>query len=772
MSKRLILILIVIVLISLNWFRLVAAQDLESLSGMSEAEKKELLSKYAGGVVPSARTGDFQTPAIYDSSVNVAVPVDETRRPTASERTGPLGFEDLAPFGTELFSGPREVNPPNDIASSPDYILGPGDNLIISLWGQVERELVLTIDREGKMFVPKVGEMVVWGKTLGEFRAQLRKRFETIYSEFGLSVSLGKIRSIRVYLTGEVDRPGAYTVSSLTSLYNALFLAGGPSENGSMRDIKLMRNGKPVAEVDLYKFLLEGDNSSDVRLQSGDAIFVPVAGPRVAIKGKIRRPAIYEVKDGQTALNLLALAGGSEPDAYLDRVMLERIAGRDEWQVRDLQLNVSKPDSVDNLELNDGDRLTVFSVFEAKRNMVAVYGLVQHPGYYERNETTHISDLVERAKLQPYDVYVKRANLFRRHADWSTEVIAVDLEHVGQDPLRDILLQDGDSLHVYSISDVTRNRMVFIDGKVKRPGEYPLYDSMTVEDLIFLAGSFTRGAFTLRAEIARYDKRGVVTLQDYDLGKRDSSPLTLQDNDRVYIRQIPLWQLHRTVTLEGELLFPGEYVLAGQDETLYDLIVRSGGLSNMAFPQGTILERKSIGDKLEALQIPSLLKKSNPMVQDSLGNFTRTLLLDYDAQSMNRIVLDMELLLATKGEFGNVVLQPGDRIHVPARPSGISVLGAVGANGTLGFVEGKKVKDYVKRAGDFTDAADKKGLRLIKANGEVFSGGGTPGQRVDIGDVIVVPTKVKQQRNLGRTVTNVLTTTTGVLTTILLIDRL
>ena len=199
-------------------------------------------------------------------------------------------FEDLRPFGTELFAGPREVSPPDDIAAADDYILGPGDNLVVSLWGQVEKEYVLTIDREGKVFIPKVGSLIAWGKALGEFQEQMRRELSRVYGDFHLGMSLGKIRSIRIYLTGEVRRPGAYTVSSLTSLFNALYLAGGPNEHGSMRQIRLMRNGKQVAEVDLYKFLLAGDNSSDVRLESGDAIFVPVVGPRVAIRGKVRRP--------------------------------------------------------------------------------------------------------------------------------------------------------------------------------------------------------------------------------------------------------------------------------------------------------------------------------------------------------------------------------------------------------------------------------------------------------------------------------------------------
>jgi polysaccharide export outer membrane protein len=776
MPRRLIFFaILVIILVCLNWFREAAAQMATSLT---DEQKAELLSKYAPTqATKSSNSTNYQTPPIYDDSGSVAlVPEEPTADSTTSSKAPVIGlipFDSLAPFGTELFSGPREVVPPSDIASAEDYVLGPGDNLIVSLWGQVEKEYVLTVDREGRVIIPKVGEIIAWGKELGDFRQELRGELSRLYQGFEMSVSLGKIRSIRVYLTGEVRKPGAYTVSSLTSLFNALYLAGGPNDNGSMRQIFLKRNGQSVAEVDLYKFLLQGDNSGDVRLESGDAIFIPVAGPRVAIRGKVRRPAIYELKGGQTAVDLLQLAGNAAADAYLGRVMLERIAGRDEWEVLDLNLSAAPDRPVDSVALLDGDRLTVFSVFEAKKNMVAVFGLVKHPGYFERNDSTRVSDLLERAKLQPYDVYYNRANLFRRHSDWRLEVIAVDLNKALQnDPVGNTLLTDGDSLHVYSISDVSWSKVVRIEGEVQRPGEYPLYDGMSVEDLIFLAGSYRRGASTLRAEIARYDSVGEVSLVEVRLTGGEAARTILKQDDRVYIRQIPQWELHRTVVMEGEVMYPGEYVLSGVDETLYQVLTRAGGFTPQAFPRGMVLERASIGTDLQRMQIPALLKRSSPVVQDSLGKLTRSELFEYDVQSMNRLVLDVDRLLASNGREGDVLLEPGDKIRVPRLPSGISVLGAVGASGTIGYQDNKKVKDYVKRAGGFTPVSDKGNVRLIKANGEVYSGGGALGRKVTLGDIVVVPTKVERQHSFGKTVSTALAATTSVLTTVLLITKL
>jgi len=778
MKKRLLLLGLVIVLVCLNWFKRGLAQD---LSGLSEADKITLLHRMARPETKTIETSTYSTPSIYalDTATRTRVP-DSTSRTSGGASPNPersrtddlIPFEELRPFGIELFAGPREAMPPDDIATAADYILGPGDNLIVSVWGQVEKEYTLTVDREGRIFVPQAGEMVVWGRSLAEFRDQIQRKLAGIFTNFDLSVSLGKIRSIRIYLTGEVRRPGAYTVSSLTSLFNALFLAGGPSENGSMRGIRLMRNGSPVAEVDLYRFLLEGDNSSDLRLESGDAIFVPVAGPRVAIRGKIRRPAVYELKGEQTALQLLELAGQATADAYLNRVMLERVWGSDEWEVLDLNLTNDSGSRAD-ISLADGDRLTLFSVFDMKRNMVATFGLVKHPGYYERDDSARVADLIARAQLQPYDVYMDRANLFRRHSDWRREVIAIDLNRaLGGSEADNILLQDGDSLHVYAIQDVTWHRYVHIDGRVKNPGQYVHYDGMTVEDLVFLAGSFDRGASLLRAEIARFDSLGEVTLQAVDLNDEEARRISLQEDDRVYVRQLPRWQLHRTVKIEGEVLYPGEYVLAGRDETLYQLIQRAGGMTETAFPRGMVVERFSIGETLTRNRVPSLLEKSSPVVEDSLGNMTRQVLFEFEPNSMNRIVLDVDRMLESHGQYGDIVIQPGDRIFVPPVPSGISVLGAVGSSGTINFKEGERAKYYLKRAGNFTSEADKGGVRLIKANGEVYAGGGTTNRHVGLGDIIVVPTKIRKERDFMKTFTTTLSAVTGVLTTILIIDRL
>jgi protein involved in polysaccharide export with SLBB domain len=784
MRKLLLIVIIVIILVSLNWFNRAEAQDVRSLT----PQQREALMQQYGGEWKSlqqrpqtATANPYRSPHIFDTTVPPLVPVDnhqvsqldENPETTAPISSGLTPFDQLEPFGSELFRGPQEAAPPDDIASQRDYILGPGDDVIIYLWGRAENEYTLTVDREGKIFIPKVGAVVAWGKTVEEFERDARLKLQAIYTEVNMIVSLGRIRAIRIYLTGEVVRPGAYTVSSLTSLFNALYLAGGPTENGSMRSIKLMRSGEAVATVDLYRFLLQGDNSSDVRLQSGDAIFVPVGSLRVAVRGEVHREAVYELAEGETAADLLRLAGGPTPRAHLERVMLERISVEREWEVIDLSLLPDDSSGGREMCMVDGDRMTLYSIFEAKKNMVAVFGRVKFPGYYERSDTTRVSHLIARGQLQPYDVYYERANLFRRFSDMRMQVIPVDLEALQRDDsTADFVLRDRDSLHIYGINEVTWDKYVYIEGEVARPGQYPLYSDMTVDDLVFLAGSFTRQASLLQGELARFDRNGRVSLHYVQLTGDTADRLILLEGDRLYVRRIPEWRLHRTVTLEGEVRFPGEYVLADRGETLWQLLVRAGGFTVRGFPQGAVLERRSIGKTLERLRVSDLLENTIPVVEDSLGNLEHRVFFNYEQESVNRIIIDMEEILSSDGRSGDIALEPGDRIFVPSQPSGITVLGAVGANGTIKFIPGRKVKHYVEWAGDFTPQADKKGTRLVRANGEVVAGGDALGTRVAQGDIIVIPSRIKKESNWLKTFTTALTATTGVLTTVFLIEKL
>ena len=782
MIKKIILLgLLVIVLVSLNWFKSAFASDLQNLS---DEDKVALIKKYQN-YQPTKPTSanQYKSAEIYENDsktpddTKFKIDQESINDPSSkfplTQKNRQVEFEDLKPFGFELFAHIRnDMEMPVDISSSSDYILGPGDNVIIYLWGRVEKEFNLTIDREGKVFIPQVGEIVVWGLSLENFIKKAQNQFSKVYSDFDLTVSLGKIRSIRIYVAGEVNRPGAYTVSSLTSILNALYLAGGPTERGTMRSIKLMRNGKAVSVVDLYKLLMQGDNSADIQLRSGDVVFIPVSGPQVAIRGEIRRPAIYELIGNETASELLSLAGNPTPEAHLERIMLERISDNDEWNVIDL--NLKEKNSLDKkMSLTGGDRLTIFSVFEAKQNIVAVFGKVKHAGYFERNDTTHISDIINRAKLQPYDVYYDRVDIFRRHPDRRIEIIPINLQKIiDGDIVEDILLQDRDSIHIYSIEEIEWDKYVYIEGEIKNPGRYPLYENMTVNDLIFLSGSFTRSANLHRAEIARIDSTAKVSLEYVRLAGDESISFYLNEDDHLYIRQIPEWEYNRSITISGAVKYPGKYTLSSKTETLYQLLQRVGGFIENSFPEGILFERTSIRENLKRLRVGDVIKRSNPIKLDSLGQIVEENKVSIDSLSMNRIIIDMKNILATEGKEGDIILEPNDKIYIPTTPSGISILGAVGANGTLKYREGLSVKDYISSAGSFTKQADKKQTRLIRATGEVLNGGNILKKRVNIGDVIIVPSKIEKERNLLKTFTTALSAATGVLTSVYIISKL
>ncbi len=458
----------------------------------------------------------------------------------------PSSTGDLKMFGYNMFDGSAEsFSPIMEATPPPDYKLGPGDNVLVNIWGRVDMQLELTIDREGKVFIPKVGEIIAWGLTMQEFKKRLRTSLTTYYTDYKLSVSLGKIRRIKVFVYGEVKRPGGYTISSLSTLFSALHKAGGANENGSLRSIKHIRHNKVMDEIDLYRFLLTGDNTQNVELQSGDVIFVPVVGPKVSITGQAKRPAIYEVFGGERLSDLIELAGGSTAEAFLEMVDVDRIGGDDNRILLTVDLSGEQYDNDSNLILFDGDRVHVPSVFGLQKNTVTLAGHVKHPGSYELTDSMRVSDLIDCGEQLIRDSYTKRANLFRTWPDLTREIYAVNIDRIisGMDS-DDYLLMDKDSLVVYSQRYIKRRMTVSISGAVKNPGTYEYFQGMRLTDLIFLGGNVLKQAYLLRAEIARVNPGKPADMIHVNLEeaieKRDGlKDILLEEDDIVYVRSIP-----------------------------------------------------------------------------------------------------------------------------------------------------------------------------------------------------------------------------------------
>jgi len=782
MKRVLCVLFLVIILVCISWLKTGFAQQLTP--EQIKAYEDLLNKKKSSGTVTESRT--YQTPPIFEEndsvttdSLNLTPQIqkkktniyDSTVADTISQ-TKQLVFPQnsrVERFGQNLFNNPQ-VNEINTAAAPDDYLLGPGDNIIISLWGRVQQEWNLTVDRQGKIFIPKVGEITAWGMTLGQFENHLNAKLSRVYTGYNQKVTLGKIRTIKVFVYGEVVAPGGYAISALSTLFNALAVAGGPSENGSFRQIKLIRGDK-TSSVDLYDFLVKGDKRCDLPLSSGDVIFVPLVGRQATIRGAIKRPAIYELAGNEKISDLLALAGGPTADAYMGRLMLDRISEKDAREVIDLDFtSIDKPDSL----LVDGDDLSVFSVYQMRQNFVWVNGMVKHPGTFERTDSMRVSNLLERGQLLPNNVYMKRADLYRHHRDGGVEIIALNLEDIVQKKGNDdILLNDLDSLHIYNTNDVERKKYVSIDGLVRNPGRYPLYDNMTVSDLIFIAGNLKESAYMLSAELARIDGYGKIAVFVINLDSASGKIRTpLKENDRLFIRKIPGYEPDRLVMIEGEVYFPGQYSLTDKDETLWSLLNRAGGFTAKAFPAGTVFRRRQIVTNLKLKNIPSVIEASRPLVADSNGVLQPVETFQFRPESMDRIIIDMPKLIASNGAQGDFTLQAGDYIYVPETPSGISIMGEVGANGTIRFEPGKKVKYYIDRAGGLTRRADKRQIRLVEATGRVYSGGNILRKNIGLGDVIIVPSEIKKEKDWLKYITVGTSIITGAVTTAFIIDRM
>jgi protein involved in polysaccharide export with SLBB domain len=734
------------------------------------------VEQYESGVTLTDQDSSF-----YNSTATGA-PVTRPRSMVQPEHLA--SPDSLQIFGYNMFEGtPESFSPVLEATPPPDYRLGPGDNVLVNVWGRVDMQLDLTVDREGKVFIPKAGEIIAWGMTMDEFKHRVDNRLSSIYSDYQFSVSLGKIRRIKIFVYGEVKRPGGFTTSSLATLFNALYLAGGPTRTGSLRTIKHIRNNKVLAQIDFYRFLLKGDNSQDSKLESGDVIFVPVVGPLVRISGQVKRPAIYEIVGGERITDMVQLAGGATAEAFLEKTSIDRVAKDDSRIIQDVDLSEGQVTSdsnafaQSNLRLQDGDRLWVPSIYDMRKNTIHLMGNVKHPGIFGLSDSMKISDLIDHGEQFKRDTYFKRANLFRTFPDQTREVYPVDLEQIlaGNDST-DFLLMDKDSLVIYSQKDIRRDMMVSIHGAVRRPGMYEYFEGMRLSDLVFLAGNPLKQSYLLQAEIARANPGRPPEIIHANLERvlaRDTcDDLALTEDDRVFVRTIPRYRLNSNVTIDGEVMFPGDYALMKENERLSDLLHRAGWFTPDAFAGGLVFLRPSISQDIEKLQVRGILASTEMTVLDSLNRPLPKLHETLNIKSLDRIIIDTDKLLSDPGSPDDVILQNGDYVYVPCRPSGIPVVGAIAANGTIAYKKGQNVEYYIKSAGGYCNSSDKKQTRLARANGLVLAGSKAFISEVKPGDVVIVPQKIGRDRQWLKSAATVTAIVSSLATVVLIADRM
>lgn len=698
----------------------------------------------------------------------------------------------LRQFGYDFFDTRKGGFSPEYLGPvGPDYVIGPGDTMAVTIWGSFEASFEVTVDRNGDVTLPKVGTAHLWGQTLGQARETIHKQVSRDYKDFELNVSMGSLRSIQVYLVGEVDAPGTYTLSSLATVLNALAAAGGPAKTGSLRQVQLLRNGSTVATIDFYDFFLAGDRSRDGRLQSGDTIYVPISGPLVGVAGDVRRPAIYELKGEETLGAALAMAGGLVPTAYLKRVEVERVEAHRKGVVLDLNLEpgASEPGRSLNFPLQDRDLVKVAAISPASASYVLLKGYVARPGRYQYQPELRLADL-----LVPYDnllpdYYPGLVEILRiAPPDFRPARLTVDLgKALAGDPDSNLLLQKFDEIRLFARTEMEEVPKVEVTGAVLRPGAYRLYSEMTVRDLIAAAGNIKRSAYLAEAELTRFvQSEGGITAErpTFDLGMAlagdPSQNLILAPDDHLFIRTIPDFAEKHTVTLNGRVRFPGTYSVA-QGERLSSLLERAGGFAEDAYLRGAVFNRQSLKEiqsrRLEQLlfeQEQAIFRASAEIAQGALGPEelkSAESLLEARKQQLQklkqmpvtgRMVVHLAPLVEFRRSEYDLELMDGDTITVPVNPLSVTVLGKVYNPVSLSYRPGKAVSYYLDKVGGPTRDAEKDEMFIIRADGTVFSRqqagtgvawdsenfrwvfGGFNVTELYPGDTVLVPEKVKR----------------------------
>ncbi len=704
---------------------------------------------------------------------------------------------ELRPFGYDLFRMvPTTFAPSTDIPVPVDYVIGPGDNLDVQLIGESGGRFLLTVGRDGAVDFPEIGPIAVAGMRFAAAKTMLEQRVAEQLIGMRASVSMGELRSIQIFVLGEAERPGSYTVGGLSTMTNALFASGGVKAIGSLRNIELKRDGKLVRRLDLYDLLLKGDTSNDSRLLPGDVIFIPPVGATVAISGEIQRPAIYEVPEGATASELLQLSGGLTPAADPRTGRLERIDERRNRMVVDIDLTSPQGRGT---KLQTGDVIRIQGIRDSVEGAVSLDGHVHRVGSVQFRQGMRLTDLIGSLdELKPqadlhYALIRRETGPARR-----VSVLSADLAAAFADPRSpaNVALESRDHVFVFDLagsrdritvpiideldrqSDRDEPRQVVgVGGHVKVPGQYPLEPGMKISDLLRAGGSLDQAAYGGSAELTRYQiiggERRQTELIEIDLGRVKSgdaaADVALLPFDYLMIREVPEWGEQETVTIAGEVRFPGTYPIK-RGESLRSVIQRAGGLTSLAFAEGSVFTREDL-QKREQHQLEVLadrlqrdiasLSLQQSQTSDS-GNAAqamaagRQLLSDLRAtQAVGRLVIRLDAVMAAaQGSEADIVLRNGDRLVIPRLTQEVTVIGEVQSPTSHLFQTGLSRNDYIARSGGTTQRADKKRVFVIRANGEVApastAGWFNRSGNLDIrpGDTVVVPYDAEQVRPL------------------------
>ncbi len=624
-------------------------------------------------------------------------------------------------FGSELFNNTSlNFQPAIPVATPLNYIIGPGDQLNVNVYGVQETTIPISVSPEGNIIIPNVGQLQVAGLTIENATQKIsalmaRTAYPTIRSGGSrLSVNVGQIKSISITVIGS-NKPGNYTVPSLATTFNALFIAGGPSEFGSFRQIELIRGNKLFKTIDLYSFLTKGDGSDNITLNNNDVIRIPSYKRRVIIDGYVKRPGIFEMLPGETLQDLLTFCSGFTDSAYKSAVKIVQFTGKD-LSVKDVEASAFA-----NYTMQDGDSVIVSKVLNRYTNRVSLTGAVFREGIYELTNGMTVNDLIRKADGLREDAFMQRGQIFRLQNDLSKEMLSFNPSDTIEQ--KSILLKREDSVVIASIFDLKDDYYVSVLGEIRNPGYYNYRDSLTLKDVILQAGGFTDAAFPQRIEVARLINRDTLTAQDArasmiievkgleDLSSSEKN-INLRPSDLITIKRKPGYLAFQTITVTGELQYPGPYVLEKREERVSDLIKRAGGFTPEAYLEGAYIRRYNLEDKANQVRQQTILN-----IQEQLNDSTDFVEQDVKKQ-YDQIPLNIPQLLTTPNSPEDVVLMSGDELIVPKYNAQVRISGSVLFPTQIPYNKKYNLKDYISSAGGVSESGKKNKIYVVYANGK------------------------------------------------------
>lgn len=643
-------------------------------------------------------------------------------------------------FGRDIFNNKNlTFEPQMNIATPQNYVLGPGDKLIIDIYGASQENLSLTVSPDGDIIVPECGPIHVSGLTVSSAQARIKSRLGEFFTSSDIKTTVGQTRSILVNVMGEVKTPGTYTLSAFATVFHAIYMAGGINDLGTLRNIKVFRQGKLITVVDIYEYILNGRLAGNVRLQDNDVVQVGPYDCIVDITGRVKRPMAYEMRKDESLATLLRYSGGFASDAYKESIRLLRKSGRRK------SVHVVEEFDLSNFKVTDGDSVLVDSILDRYENMVEVMGAVFRPGMYELGEKVNsVYSLVEGAGGIREEALTTRAVMRRMKQNRIQEVLSVDLEGILNGTTPDIPLQNEDVLFIPTLAEHQNLRTLTIEGEVIFPGIYEYAENMTIEDLVLQAGGLTDAASTVKVDVSRRLTNPEATESDMEVSKSFSFSLknnfvvdgdrsfVLEPYDIVQIRKSPVFQSPYRVSIEGEVAFEGKYTLEAKNQRLSDLVKEAGGVMPGAYVRGARLIRMMTDDERARMQAVIQMARQNQDAKDSI------MIDEIEADSTYSVGIHLDEAIANPGCDEDIELIDGDRLVIPRYNRTVRVSGTVRLSNTVAYKEKKDYKYYIDQAGGFGDRARKSKVYIVYQNGTIAR---ASKGKVEPGCEIIVPSK-------------------------------